>query len=126
MFTRLLFMLCFLLICMLTITSCEYEIIEFEKVDPTVEVKFSSDILPIFNNKCNVAGCHTVGHGVIDLSAANAYNDLNTKNFIDTDYPAESRLYKILVNVGSSHTGRSTPAEQDLILQWIKQGAKNN
>lgn len=114
------------MICVLMVTSCEYNIIEFEEVDPTVEVKFSNDIMPIFNNKCNVSGCHVVGHSVVDLSAANAYKDLIAKSMIDTDYPEQSKLYTKLVATGSTHTGRSTPTEQDLILQWIKQGAKNN
>lgn len=108
------------------LTSCEYKLIEFDEPDPTVEVSFSEEIVPVFNNKCNVSGCHTAGHFAVDLTPANAYIDLKVKNLINTDNPADSRLYKILVNIGSTHTGRSTPSEQQLILQWLQQGAKDN
>jgi hypothetical protein len=108
------------------LSSCEYKLIEFDEPDPTVEISFDNDIIPILNNKCNVAGCHSAGHFVVDLTPAKAYIDLKAKNFIDTEYPAESQFYTILTKVGSTHAGRSTPSEQQLILQWIQQGAKDN
>lgn len=126
MLTRLLFTLCFLLICMIMFTSCEYDIIEFEKPNPTDPIKFSTDIIPIFNKSCNVAGCHVAGHAVVDLTPANAYKDLIAKNMIDTEYPVQSKLYAKLATVGSTHTGRSTPTEIETILLWIKQGANDN
>lgn len=108
------------------LTSCEYKLIEFDEPGPTPDVSFKNDIIPILNNKCNVAGCHSAGHFVVDLTPAKAYADLKAKDFIDTEYPAESRFYKILNSIGSTHSGRSTPSEQQLILQWIQQGAKDN
>lgn len=118
--------MCFSLITLVMFTSCEYEIIEFDKPDPTVEIKFSSDIIPIFNKNCNTASCHTVGHSIVDLSPANAYKDLIAKNMIDKNNPAESRLYKVLVKTGGSHSTRSTPEEQQKILLWIEKGAIDN
>lgn len=127
MYSKLLVVVCFLVICLFSVTSCEYEVIEFEKVDPTIPVSFSTDIMPIFNsNNCNVAGCHSVGFSILDLSAANAYNDLFAKNLIDKTVPASSKLYLKLSETGSTHAGRSTPTQQATILTWIEQGAKNN
>ena len=126
MFTRLLFTLCFLLISLMVITSCEYEVIEFDQPDPTSEIKFSNEIIPIFNKGCNVVGCHSAGHVIVDLTAANAYKDLFAKNMIDTEFPEQSKLYAKLVAAGSTHAGRSTPTDQEKILLWIRQGAKEN
>ena len=126
MLTRILLIFSLLFFSLIMITSCEYEIIEFDKPDPTVEIKFSNDILPIFNNGCNVIGCHTAGHYAVDLTSANAYEDLFAKNLINTDTPLQSGLYTKLSTPGSTHIGRSTPTELQTILLWIEQGAKNN
>lgn len=126
MLTRLLLIISLFFLILIMVTSCEYEVIEFEDPDPTVEIKFSNDILPIFNNGCNVVGCHTLGHFSVDLTTENAYLDLIAKNLINTDEPAQSSLYSKLATPGSTHAGRSTPTEQQTILLWIEQGAKDN
>ncbi|MBT3302998.1 MAG: hypothetical protein HOD63_10880 [Bacteroidetes bacterium] len=110
-------------------TACEYETIEPVKIviAPGDSISFSLDIVPIFDQSCNMAGCHIAGHWALDLSdAAASYTDLFDKNMIDMTTPANSELYVKLIEVGSTHDGRSTPAQQALILAWLEDGAKNN
>ena len=106
--------------------SCQYEFIVPEEVIIPETVSFSEDVIPIFNASCNVSGCHVAGHGVLDLSPANAYDDLFRKNLIDVNNPAQSPLYVKLTASGSTHQGRSTPQQQATILEWINKGAQNN
>jgi hypothetical protein len=94
----------------------------------TRTVTFSEDMIPIFNNSCNVSGCHSAGGQVPNLTEANAYNSLTIGNYYDTNNPESSVLYLKV----SGQKGTSMPpsgVNQDyaaLILAWITQGAKNN
>ncbi len=106
--------------------SCQYEFIVPEEVIIPETVSFSEDVIPIFNAKCNGSGCHASGFPILDLSPANAYDDLFRKNQINLDTPEESPLYVKLVESGSTHQGRSTAQEQATILEWINKGAQNN
>ena len=88
-------------------------------------VSFSLDIIPIFEEKC--ISCH---YGIInpDLTADNAYESLINGGYVSQDttiLPAESSLiYKKLQSSG--HNNRATETEKAKILEWIKQGSKNN
>ncbi len=115
-----------LLMSVLFIIGCEYEFIEPEKVILPEVVSFSDDIQPIFDKGCNFSGCHVSGFGVLDLSPENAYVDLFRRGQIDVETPTQSELYLKISDTGGTHQGRSTPAEQAIILEWIKKGAQNN
>lgn len=106
-------------------TGCEYEYIQEPELPPiTTELKFSTDIVPIFNEKCNNAGCHSAGGIAPDLSPANAFNSLTTGGFINTETPAASELYTVM-STGSMKSF-STAEYNQKVLTWIEQGAKNN
>ena len=111
---------------LLFFASCEYEVIVPEEIVLPDEVSFMDDIIPIFDSNCNVAGCHTAGHFAVDLTPANAYQEIITKGLVDTDNPTDSPIYTKLVEVGGTHDGRSTPSQQQLILKWIEEGALDN
>ncbi|MCB0688603.1 MAG: hypothetical protein KDC53_18825 [Saprospiraceae bacterium] len=116
----------FLIISISTFTSCEYEFIEPEQVVIPDVISFSDDIQPIFNSGCNISGCHAAGFSILDLSPANAYNELIGKGLINVDVPDQSEIYLKLTDSRGTHKDRSTPGEQALILEWIVKGAKNN
>ena len=60
-----------------------------------------------------------------DLRLGNSYESLITGDFIDTANAPESKLVKKLY--GSHNDSRSpTEAEKQLVLEWIREGAKNN
>jgi hypothetical protein len=113
----------------LLLNACTYDFIvkeELPPVDTTVPVTFAVQIAPIFTtNQYQCTSCHKTGGTAPDLTAANAYNSLNTLKLIDTTTPASS---KILTIPGSaSHTwAKFSASESQLILTWIQQGAKNN
>jgi len=70
-------------------TGCEYEYIEKPTLPPiTTELKFSTDIIPVFNQSCNNAGCHAAGAIPPDLSPANAYSALTRRWLYDTANPS--------------------------------------
>jgi len=113
----------------LLLNACTYDFIvkeELPQVDPTVTILFATQVAPIFiSNQYQCTSCHKTGSTAPDLTAANAFNSLNTLKLIDTTAPASS---KILTIPGSaSHAwAKFSAAESQLILTWIQQGAKNN
>ncbi len=106
--------------------SCKYdEVLPFEP-DPGVPVLFSADIIPIFENSCNSAGCHN-GTQSPDLRAAVAYENLISGGYLNTEVPEQSLLYQWMTDalgpmppLGANATNNAT------VLEWIKQGALNN
>lgn len=112
-------------ILMTLLSGCEYDYMDFPEPPPiTTELKFSSDIIPIFNESCNMSGCHSAGAFDPDLSPANAYASLTSRNMIDTVTPANSILYKVMAT--GSMKSYSTSLQAQTVLTWIQQGAKNN
>lgn len=106
-------------------SGCEYDYILTPPAPPiTQEVKFSTDILPIFNGGCNVSGCHATGAWDPDLTSGNAFASLNSLGLIDTITPQNSTLYKVMST--GSMKAYSTPGDAALVLAWITQGAKQN
>jgi hypothetical protein len=97
----------------------------------TGPVSFQNDIIPIFNQQCNISGCHdgVTNPPQTDLTPANAYTDLFAKNQIDTLNPSQSNLYIRMTTTVPlpMPPGGLLPASQtNLILNWITEGAKNN
>lgn len=109
--------------------ACTYDI-HLTPDDPIVtgDVSFSTDILPIFNQSCNNAGCHNTGGIPPDLSPANAYTALQNGNYISVSAPESSELYLWMRGEKSAPMPLSGPNANynATVLAWIKQGAKNN
>lgn len=104
--------------------ACTYETIEpVETVVPD-SVRFSDNLIPIFNKSCNTTGCHSKGGIPPDLTPENAYNSLIFFGYVDTDVPEESIVYQ--ETSSGSMKKYATDQDRALILKWIEQGALNN
>jgi mono/diheme cytochrome c family protein len=100
--------------------SCEKYTFTPPKIDPTIEWSLATDIQPIFTTSC--ISCHG---GVIspDLRTDKSFTALTAGSFVNA--PAESsKLYTTMT--AASHDARSSSEEKQKVLNWIKQGAKNN
>ncbi len=104
--------------------SCTYEEIKPQKVDVPDSVKFSINIIPIFNTSCNTTGCHNKGGIPPDLSPENAYTSLSFFGYLDTDVPESSIIYEKIAT--GSMKNSATDQDRSLLLKWIKQGAQDN
>lgn len=96
----------------------------------TRTVSFTKDIIPIFSKNCALAGCHTAGGQVPDLTANNAYRGIVEQDLVDVATPENSEIYGWLtgtIKPAMPLGAASDPSSiNELILAWIKQGAKNN
>lgn len=106
------------------VTSCYYDEVLPKEVG---EVSFQGDVIPIFNQSCNMAGCHN-GSIAPDLRPANAYNSLSSGGYISTATPESSELYLWMRGEGGrSAMPNPTNANYNaIVLAWIQQGAKND
>ena len=107
--------------------GCEKKTIDFgttvkQRNASNDTIHFATQIIPIFASNCT--GCHNSQTPILEASVA--YADLTSGGYYNVSSPAQSKIYVKLSSTTSTHVGRSTPAQQDLILQWITQGAKNN
>ena len=102
------------------VTSCDRDYIEYPPVDDTVIISFDEEVIPVFTDLC--IACHSGGTSP-DLTEDNAYNSIVTANLVDILLPENSIIYTKPLD---SHGEVYSVVEADLILRWIKQGAKNN
>ena len=106
--------------------SCTYDKVLPYEPDPGVEVFFSQDIIPIFNDNCTSAGCHN-GTVAPDLRPENAYDALWTGGYINVEVPEESELYLWMTDVkGPMPPLGANATNNAMVLQWIEQGALDN
>jgi len=103
--------------------SCEYS--KIKDVPTPTNISFSKDIVPIFTTNCS--GCHSATGQSPDLSSANSiYTNIVTAGLVDTTAAATSSIYKTINSGAMPPSGKLSSKNDTLILNWIKQGAKNN
>jgi hypothetical protein len=96
----------------------------------TRPVSLATDIIPLFSRNCTASGCHNTGGHVPDLTASRAYNSLINGNYVNSATPDKSEIYLWLSGKKSTAMpmgAANNPSNiNQLVLAWIKQGAKNN
>lgn len=99
-------------------------------VEVTEPVSFANDIIPIFDTKCSMSGCHNSGGIKPDLSADKALGTLENGGYLDVSNPENSELFLWLIGRKAAAMppgGPENPSNlNQLVLAWIKQGAQNN
>lgn len=105
------------------LSACEYTTITPDT--PPQEVKFQTDIMPIFNSGCNNAGCHNSNGPSPDLTPANAYQSLINENMVIPGNGKESLLY-VALQPGGVMAAYGSAKNNALIKSWIDLGAENN
>jgi hypothetical protein len=94
---------------------------------PPQFVSFSGDLIPIFNKSCNSSGCHdAVPSHKPSLVPDKAYTSLMSGGYVNTAVPNQSTIYVVLQTGAMPPTGALNVKEQQLVLDWIRNGAPNN
>lgn len=118
--------------CMVFVTGC-YKVTTFviaNDAEITRPVSLTDDLIPLFAKNCSISGCHNSGGIKPDLTADKVYNTLINGNYADLGTPEKSEIYLWLTGkraatmpVGATNNPSNI---NQLVLAWIKQGAKNN
>jgi hypothetical protein len=118
--------------CIIFITGC-YKVTTYTvptDVAVTTPVSLATDLIPIFSKNCSISGCHNSGGLKPDLSSDKVYNSLINGNYVDIGTPENSQVYQWLTGkkaVAMPVGAANNPSNiNQLVLAWIKQGAKNN
>jgi mono/diheme cytochrome c family protein len=115
----------------LAISSCKYNfIVPIEEEVPVdtipgdQPVSYATQIQPIFTNKC--VSCHKSGGTAPNLSAGSSYTQVVPAH-VNLTKPEESEIYDFPAPTTSKHAWKKySSSEANLVLTWIKEGAKNN
>jgi hypothetical protein len=113
------------LLVLVFLSACTSKTIVYPSTS-TGPVSFSKDVLPLFANNCAKSGCHITGGIAPDLSAGNAFNSLISGGYVNTTTPAQSLIYTVVISSGAMNSHLPNFSDQQVILNWIKQGANNN
>jgi hypothetical protein len=114
------------LILVLGFSACEYtDIVEDDgsSIEISDNLSFSKDIEPIFRAQ-SCTNCHP-SMKKPDLNTGKAFNSLMDGGFVNTSDPEKSSILTKPAPDGN-HAGKYTSVQSRLILEWIRQGAKNN
>ena len=110
------------------LASCYKDIIRPElTVDPDgppQPVSFKNELSPLLNSSCALAGCHVTGGHKPYLSPDISFQQIVNGGFVNTDFPKESILYK-MINGEMAQYIPST-ADRQKVYDWIRNGAPNN
>ena len=117
-----------LLLCSIGTFSCNHKTQEL----PTPTVGFNREIIPILQASCAInSNCHSGVHNSgsnINFDSGTAYNNIISRQLVITSSPAASLLF-VEVSTGIMPKAPYTPlsgTDINILLNWIKQGAKNN
>lgn len=122
------FILLFFIVAVMSNRACVSEYLVYEEILIPDTVSFSNDVLPIFTSNCNLNGCHDQGGHIPYLTEEDAYFNLIAYGFVDTTAAETSLLYERLISTTNAMPpdGPLPPAEIEMILVWMQQGARDN
>lgn len=111
------------LVLVVTFSSCEYEYIIPEELDPTIIISFDTIISPIFTDQ-SCTNCHKNGGTSPNLTIGNAYSNI-VPDRVKLNDPESSKIYT-KPHPDGEHYQKYTSIQAKNVLQWIKQGALDN
>ncbi len=112
-----------ILIFVLPLQSCYYDVIVTDDQSQSTEVSLKNNVLPIFNTTCIT--CHNGVTALPNLTAGSAYNELISGNYVNITTPENSILIK-KIRSGHPYEGALTETEINRLVRWIEEGALDN
>ena len=116
------------LIMVIGLTGCYRDVIlpnaAVDPDGPPQSVSFKTDISPMVNTKCALAGCHVSGAHKPYMIAGGSYQEIVNGGFVNTLIPKESIIYKKINSEMREYI--PSAADRQKIYDWIRTGALNN
>ena len=117
---------CLVVLLGLGIIGCYKDVILPETIaeGPPQPVSYNTDLKPLFNASCALAGCHVSGAHKPFMTPDISYLQIVNGGFVNTVVPKESILY-IKINSDMKEYIPSATDRQK-VYDWIRNGAPNN
>lgn len=93
---------------------------------PPQQVSFQTELVPMLNTNCAIAGCHVSGAHVPYLTPALSYSQITNGGFLNLANPKESKLYQMITGEMAQYMPSPVKANTQKIYDWIRNGAPNN
>jgi hypothetical protein len=110
------------------LTSCYKDIIvpklESDPDGPPQQVSYKTQLAPLFNTNCALAGCHVSGGHKPYMTTDVSYLQIVNGGFVSIALPKESLLYKMIYGEMSPYI--SSSSDKQKVYDWIRNGAPNN
>lgn len=112
----------------LSLTGCYKDVIlpdaAVDPDGPPQAVSYKTELAPLFNSQCALAGCHVSGAHKPYLKTAESYLQIVNGGFANLLIPKESIMYK-KIN-GDMKEYIPSAADRQKVYDWIRNGAPNN
>ena len=91
---------------------------------PPQVVSFKTELAPMFNTKCAIAGCHVPGSHHPYMLTDVSYKEIVNGEFVNNIIPKESILYKMINGEMREYIPSATDRQK--VYDWIRNGSPNN
>jgi hypothetical protein len=91
---------------------------------PPQPVSYKTELAPVFNTNCAIAGCHVSGSHKPYMALNISYQEIVNGGFVNLSLPKQSQLY-IMVN-GEMAQYIPSKIDRQKVYDWIRNGAPNN
>lgn len=91
---------------------------------PPQPVSYKTDLAPLFNSSCALAGCHVSGAHKPYMATDISYIQIVNGGFINTIVPKSSILYNEINGAMKEYIPSATDRQK--VYDWIRNGAPNN
>jgi hypothetical protein len=91
---------------------------------PPQAVSYTTDLAPLFNTNCAVAGCHVTGSEKPFLTTDISYNQIVNNGYVNLLVPKQSILYEKINGDMREHIPLASDRQK--VYDWIRNGAPNN
>jgi hypothetical protein len=94
---------------------------------PPQDISFNVVLKPLFEKNCAQSGCHdaTPAHKP-SLVPEKSFNALVQGGYVNLIFPDQSSLYVLIKGGSMPPTAPLSSSQVKQVLDWIKNGAKNN
>jgi len=93
---------------------------------PPQQVSFQTELVPIFNTNCALAGCHVSGARAPYLTTAVAFTQIVNGGFVNLAIPKESMIYQMITGEMAQYMPAPVKTNTQKVYDWIRNGAPNN
>ena len=87
-------------------------------------VSYNTDLAPLFNTSCALAGCHVAGAHKPFLTTDVSFIQIVNNGYVNTVIPKQSILYNFLNGEMKEYMPKASDRQK--VYDWIRNGAPNN
>jgi hypothetical protein len=93
---------------------------------PPKQVSFQTELAPIFNTSCAVAGCHVSGAHTPYLATAVSFTEIINGGYVNLTDPKRSKIDLMITGEMAQYMPAPVKTNTQKVYDWIRNGAPKN